>query len=186
MGYTTEFTGTFKLDKPLTAEQIEYLNMFSGSRRMNRDASKIKSLKGRAKTMFGGDCGDALNSRCLTLLTNLDLPIGPNGDFYCGTGDFGQSNDDSVLDYNRPPASQPGLWCQWVPTEDGTGIMWNGMEKFYNYVEWLQYLINNFLAPWELKLNGEVEWQGEDSGDFGKIVVKDNVVTTKNGKVAYK
>ncbi len=84
-----------------------------------------------------------------------------------------------------PYPDVPGFWCQWVPTEDGMGLEWDGNEKFYNYVEWLEYLIEKFFIPWGIKLNGEVEWEGEESGDLGIIIVKDNEVTTKEGKVTY-
>jgi hypothetical protein len=66
------------------------------------------------------------------------------------------------------------------------GIEWDGGEKFYDYVEWLEYIINNFLAPKGYVLNGECPYQGEDSDDVGKIVVKDNVVTRLEGYIAYK
>ena len=94
---------------------------------------------------------------------------------------FGQDDDPSVIDHNDPPKNQPGLWCQWVPSADGEGIEWNGGEKFYYYVEWLNYIIKNFLIPWGLVLNGTVKWRGEDFNDAGKIIVKDNVVS----KVTY-
>jgi len=98
---------------------------------------------------------------------------------------MGQEQDASVVDYNHPPQGQPGSWCQWVPTNDLTGIEWDGGEKFYEYVEWLTYLIENFLKPWGRVLSGEVEWEGEDRYDRGKIVVKDNVVTSKEAHVVY-
>lgn len=81
--------------------------------------------------------------------------------------------------------SYPGIWCDWAPTEDGMGIEWNGAEKFYDYVEWLQYIIDNFIKHWGYVLNGEVTWEGEGSGDLGKIIVKDNVVTHKRGRIVY-
>lgn len=81
--------------------------------------------------------------------------------------------------------SEIGLYCQWVPTKDGKGLEWDGGEKFYEYVEWLEYLIKEFLAPKGYVLNGEVTWEGEESGDLGKIIVKNNVVKTKEGKVTY-
>jgi len=74
------------------------------------------------------------------------------------------------------------LWCKWAPTKDGTGIEWNGIEKFYNYVEWLEYLIVNFLGPWGYQLNGEVKYQGEDPGDFGIIEVTNNTVKLREGR----
>lgn len=43
-----------------------------------------------------------------------------------------------IFKCDRPPRSQPGLWCQWGPRDDGAQILWVGSEKFYNYVDWLQ------------------------------------------------
>lgn len=99
---------------------------------------------------------------------------GVEGEFYVDGNDY---SDNNIIDSNRPPSTQPGLWCQWVPTEDGMGIEWDQGEKFYNYVEWLVYLVDNFLAPKDYVLNGEVEWYGEGREDTGTIVVKDNVVS---------
>lgn len=79
----------------------------------------------------------------------------------------------------------PGFWCQWIPTNDAKGIEWDGNEKFYNYVEWLQVIIDKFLIPNGYVLNGEVQWEGEESGDLGNIVVKDNIITVQQGKVVY-
>jgi hypothetical protein len=178
VGYSTDFFGSFKLDKPLTDTQIEYLKMFSDTRRMKRDNSKLVE-------MFKANKG---NKRCFELMNMLNIPYETNGEFYCGTGFCGQdggygfNNDPSVIEYNRPPSTQPGLWCQWIPTDDGTAIEWNGTEKFYDYVEWIEYLITNFLSSWGFKVNGMVEWQGEDHEDIGVIKVVDNVVKTCVGK----
>lgn len=179
MGYTTEFYGSFQLDKPLTAMQVEYLNLFADTRRMKRDPANIHMMKMEGRG----------NKRCFELLEKLKLPIGGEGEFYCGTGYAGQDGgymnntvDNSVADYNSPPEGQPGLWCQWNPSDDGTEIIWDGSEKFYNYVEWIEYLITNFLKPWGYKLNGIVEWQGEERSDTGVIQIVDNEVTTHSGK----
>jgi hypothetical protein len=72
-----------------------------------------------------------------------------------------------------------------VPNDDGTAIVWDGGEKFYEYVDWIEYLINNFLQPWGYVLNGEVEWFGEDRDDRGLIVVDNNAVSTKTAVVSY-
>jgi len=80
----------------------------------------------------------------------------------------------------------PSYWCQWVPTDDGKAIHWDGVEKFYEYEDWLLYIIEHFIAPWGCKLNGEVEWAGEDSEDLGRLVVKDNVLTVFDGVVEYR
>jgi hypothetical protein len=102
-----------------------------------------------------------------------------------GKEDFGQGQDDSIVNYNTPPSGQPSLWCQWVPNENGTAIEWDGGEKFYEYVDWIEYLISNFLAPWGYVLNGEVEWSGEDRDDRGMIIIDNNIVTTKRAVVSY-
>jgi len=157
--------------------------MFANTRRMTRDPVKIQVMKAAGKG----------NTRCFQLMDALNLPIGHNGEFYCGTGMAGQDGgfgnkgaDDSIVEYNMAPGErsggQPGLWCQWNPSEDGTEIAWDGSEKFYHYTEWLEYLIDVFLKPWGYKVNGMVEWVGEDNSDIGVIEVVDNVVETHEGK----
>lgn len=94
-------------------------------------------------------------------------------------------NKFSEDDHREEDKGFPGIWCQWIPTEDGKCLEWDEGEKFYNYVEWLEYLIKEFLAPKGYVLNGEVEWTGEENGDIGLIIVKDNIVTTKEGKIVY-
>lgn len=102
---------------------------------------------------------------------------GVEGEFYVdGVGLFGQGEDGTIIDYNEPPSTQPDLWCKWRPTDDGAAIEWDGAEKFYAYVEWLEYLITNVLAPKGYVLNGEVRYQGERQDDRGRIVATDNKV----------
>jgi hypothetical protein len=160
MGYTTKFTGKFTLDRPLSEAQAEYLRAFAMTRRMKRadyDASTRPDPKREAV--------------CLSL-------GGPDAPYFVGGSGFrGQGRDKSIRDYNEPPSGQPGLWCQWIPTEDGAGIEWDGGEKFYNYQEWLEYLVQHFLAPWGFILNGAVRWQGEERDDRGFLYVKNNVVS---------
>lgn len=150
MGYTTDFTGSFKLNKPLDPDTLKLLRGLSGTRRMARKVD--------------------------------EKLYGIEGEFYIdGSGDFGQDKDDTVIDYNCPPRTQPSLWLQWIPNHDGTEIEWDGNEKFYGYIEWIQYLIDKILKPRGYKLNGTVEWEGENSNDFGRIVIKNNKVTIKKG-----
>jgi len=49
-------------------------------------------------------------------------------------------------------------------------------EKFYGWLEWLEYIIRYQLKPWGYLLNGQVSWRGENSGDSGIIYVKNNRV----------
>lgn len=116
----------------------------------------------------------------------LPPEFGVEGEFYVDGGGYaGQDREPSIVDYNNPPCTQPSLWCQWIPSEDGTTIQWDGNEKFYSYVEWLQYIVSRVLNPKNYILNGEVEWQGEDPEDFGKIIVVDSIVYVKVGKRQY-
>jgi hypothetical protein len=167
MGYTTEFTGSFAIDRPLSPEHAAYLRQFSGTRRMKRVSDKTEAFPDPVRHAVG-------------------MPVGIDGGYFVGgSGWAGQGQDSSIVDYNRPPSGQPGLWCKWEPNEDGTAIEWNGHEKFYEWEAWLRYLVEHFLRPWGYTLNGEVEWEGEDQGDVGKIVVTDNNVTVKKGRIIY-
>ncbi|MFA5234770.1 MAG: hypothetical protein WC390_10255 [Sulfurimonas sp.] len=172
MGYSADFGGQFDLNKPLAPEHLAYLKAFSISRRMKRNAKIVEGCSDPVRIAAG-------------------LPIGLEGGYFVGNAenDFGQENDESIDvnrgDHNHPPSDQPGLWCQWIPNDDGTVIEWDGTEKFHNYVEWLKYLIKHFIEPWGYVLNGEVEWQGEERSDIGKIIVKNNDVQVKMGRIVF-
>jgi hypothetical protein len=73
-------------------------------------------------------------------------------------------------------SGRPCRYCQWVPTADGTEIQWDGGEKFYCWLEWLQYIVDHHLRPWGYVLSGQVRWSGENLDDAGIIYVKDNRV----------
>ena len=154
MGYTTYFDGKLSIDPPLTKEQVNYINKFSDTRRMQRDPAKLANLP------------DPIREA-------VDLPLGVNGGYYVGsTCDFLSGQDrDEVIQYNSPPSGQPGLWCQWVVSDDGSTLGWDGEEKFYEYGNWLRYLIEHFFSKWGRTLEGEISWQGEESDDRGVIYV---------------
>lgn len=157
MGYTTEFEGEFKVHPTLKPEHRMYLYMFSRSRRMKRDEQKTATLPDPIRIA-------------------ADLPIGEEGAYYVG----GTNEDYSIIEHNKPPKGQPELWNQWIPTQDGTAICWDGNEKFYEYTAWLEYIIKHFLHPWGYVLNGEVQYSGEDDFDTGMLVVIDNKVIKHN------
>ena len=201
MGYSTDFFGSFKLSRPATAEEREYVNRIADTRRMQRDVNKLMELyKGEHGNPFAKD------------KTNADEVYGFKGEYFAkNDSNMGQSSDESIIDFNAASGEiawkdyngdwakreelqkalnadkikQPGLWCQWR-LDDETTLSWDGSEKFYNYIEWLQYLIVHFFEPWGIKVNGEVTWQGEDSNDMGKIIVTDNVIEIYEGEVEYK
>lgn len=167
MGYTTDFYGEFMLDKPLTPAHKAYLCAFNEKRHMARKVAQAKKMPDPIRAAVG-------------------LPLGRECEFFVGgLGFAGQDKDASIIDFNRNPSTQPGLWCQWVPNEDGTAIVWDGGEKFYYYVEWIEYIIENFLKPWGYSISGEVEWQGEEREDIGKIQISNNSVNVLHGSIIF-
>ena len=201
MGYSTDFGGSFQLSRPTTTVEKDFLDKLVETRRMKRDVNKLMEMfKGEHGYPFAED------------KTDPNQVYGYAGEYFVGGGgSMGQAQDDSIIDYNSPSGEigwkdykgdwalkqemedklnkdslkQPGLWLQWELSSDGTELSWDGNEKFYHYIEWLQYLIQHFFEKWGIKLNGEVQWQGEDSSDFGKIIVTDNVVEILNGERNY-
>lgn len=205
MGYTTDFSGSIKVSGNMTQEQFDYINKFSDTRRMKRDVKKLYDLyKGKYGKPNTDDMVDVDGIQVLNVYGN-------DGEYFVGN----PYDDRTVIDNNVPPGQpsyssgyastdwvtrqrlidegkcQPGLWCQWVLVSDNpihpenVTLKWDGYEKFYHYTEWLQYLINHFFKPWGLTLNGEIEWEGEESGDLGKIIVTNNEIKRKIGKVVY-
>lgn len=162
MGYTTDFYGSLEFNKPVAPWLVDYIDKFSKTRRVKRDPEKIKQqFPNWGDLCFNGDLGIE------------------GGYFIGGLGYYGQDKDESVLDNNEPSSDQPGLWCQWIIEDDK--LVWDGGEKFYNYEEWLNYLIDNFFEPLGYVLNGDIEWQGEEYDDLGTIHVVDNVVDMEYG-----
>jgi hypothetical protein len=115
------------------------------------------------------------------------------GPYYVNRGGFaGQDHSDKqIIDYNRPPVGQPGLWCHWVPSSEGRYIEWDEAEKFYNSVEWMKYLIEHFVGenPKARKdlpfltghvLNGTILAQGENIHDRWQLSVDNNQVSVKS------
>ena len=154
MGYATTFTGHFNFNKKPNNALKEYINDFSKSRRMKRDVNKIKESDANCKNnCFKGK-------------------LGIEGEYYIS------KDENSDVNYNCPPSIQPSLWCDWI-INDEHQLVWDGIEKFYNYKEWHEYLISNFFEGDEYILNGEIEFKGEYEEDHGFIVVENNHVEIK-------
>lgn len=159
MGYTTEFEGSCQFDTPLTQSQVAYIHAFSRTRRMKRDESLVSLLSDPLRNSVG-------------------LPIGCEGEYYVGDeGLF--PGEKGIIDCNCPAATQPGLWCGWTVSVDGTTFEWDGCEKFYSYIEWLHYMIDNFFAPWGKHMSGIITWEGEDERDTGTIRINSNHVNVE-------
>lgn len=91
--------------------------------------------------------------------------------------EFAEMRHHHPKNHNRPDPNKPdAFYCQWVVDEGGSVLGWDGSEKFYNYTEWLEYLIRKFFGPWGYLLNGEVRFRGEEFSDYGTIFVRNNRV----------
>lgn len=173
MGYTTDFRGELSLTPPLTPEQLAYINAFNETRRMGRDPKVVMEYAKGEDGLPGAD------------KTKAEEVYGKYGEYYVGDNNVG------VFDVNSCPGQsevfgksdcQPGLWCGWTVYADDEShqtFEHDGGEKFYHYIEWLQYMIEKFFTPWGVLLNGEIEWRGEEWDDTGVITVVNNEVTVK-------
>ena len=162
MGYTTWFEGGLTPNKPFKKEFINYINAFSEKRHEPRDVEIIK----RSDPDWAKHC--------------LDGNLGPYGMYYVGNFDEGVIDRSLAKSYTCP-----GYRCDWCINEETGVVEWDGGEKFYQYTDWLIYLIENFFEPAGYILNGEFIWIGEDSEDRGKISVVNNKVSEFLGEIVY-
>ena len=156
--YNTTFIGAFKINKKLDKYVANLINGITTTRRMKRDISKLAKKFNISNEL-------------------AQMKYGIDGEFYYDTSDFkkfGQSNDNTIIDINSPPGDQPGLWCQWYYFEDANEIRWDQSDYFYNYVEWIKYIIEKILKPRNYNLDGKIKWKGDDPCDKGEIQIKSN------------
>jgi hypothetical protein len=70
----------------------------------------------------------------------------------------------------------PSRYCKWTVSLNKRALVWDKMEKFCNYVNWLEYLISHFFAVWGVQLNGTINWKGANRGNQGTITVKNKKI----------
>ena len=88
---------------------------------------------------------------------------------------------DKFKEQKHEDSYKPSIWLQWEVSV-GTSVdylEWDGVEKFYNHIEWLEYIIKYIFKVWGLVLNGKIRWIGEELCDMGIIEVKDNQVLAR-------
>lgn len=94
-------------------------------------------------------------------------------------------HEDSTGGTPKEAGWPDSYYCDWEPTDDGSAIQWNGAEKFYDYTEWIEFLVRRFIAPSGRVLNGEVRWSGEENGDLGVIRIKNNKVVASRAVITF-
>ena len=167
MGYTTWFEGGLTPNKPFKKEFVNYINAFSEKWHEPEDVEIIK----RFDPDWAKHC--------------LDGNLGPYGMYYVGSFDEGSFNKGIIDRSAAKGYTCPGYRCNWCINEETGVVEWDGGEKFYQYTDWLIYLIENFFEPAGYILNGEFIWIGEDSEDRGKISVVNNKVSEFLGEIVY-
>ena len=158
MGYHTDFTGGLEIfdkngkEAKLDDKTANLIIKLSETRRMKRDSQKLAT---RLRIS---------HEECIRL-------YGKEGEFYFHEdNDMGQTHTDDIVNFNYPPSTQPGLWCDWTYNYQDNVIEWNGSEKTYDSEEWINY-ISKILSPRGYTLRGNIYWFGEDRDDVGNINV---------------
>ena len=57
MGYTTDFSGRFELNKQLSPKMKQYLTLLNETRRMKRNTDEVFGVQGEFFVFGGGDFG---------------------------------------------------------------------------------------------------------------------------------
>ena len=167
MGYTTDFIGGFTV---LDAKTQKWARLKDGVRKLIIGLSETRRMK-----------------------RDVDEKYGVEGEFYVdGGGECGQAPESNIIEHNSPPATQPSLWCDWTVLSTSAklpqpfdNIVWNGGEKFYSYIEWINYIHEVILKPQGYTLDGTVEWLGEDPDDRGKIEYRNGELKVYRGTISY-
>ena len=84
---------------------------------------------------------------------------------------------EQIKQINNPPSRKdnptvPFDDSQWEVSEDGRYIEWmDDGGRSTAYLEWLDFICE-LLKGWGVTLSGTVTWDGEESGDIGRIKCK--------------
>lgn len=157
MGYDTAFKGCLFFNKPLSKNLADAINRYCSIRHcVYRDKGEQYGPDGK---WWDGD--------------ELDV------DWRKAIFEYDETERKKQEDYNQLADGLPSFYCQWKVSDDRREIVWDGGEKFYGYIQWLEIIIDHFLRPNLYVLNGEMEWQGEDASDTGIFCVCENKVYVK-------
>jgi hypothetical protein len=99
------------------------------------------------------------------------------------------THKESIINVSKPPRNQPGLWCRWMVKKEREifSLNWSPCNQFLYYIEWLEYLMENFIIPRNYVLNGSMdvlyeseEYFSENNEDEYKKVVVGTIVIVNN------
>lgn len=185
MGYTTDFHGEWAVTPPLTPEQVTYLHAFARVRACWNPV-QLEGIPDPIREAVGLPVGNQGRYFTGHLRVHADANREvPWPEFKAAPGFAGVRAgwiDRQAELLVKPtlfdsPTDEPDYPCQWVPTPEGDFIEWDQGEKFYDYVEWIEYLIHHFFKRWGNVLDGDIEWFGEEHWDRGIIRIVGNQVS---------
>ena len=86
-------------------------------------------------------------------------------------------------EYTTGREDAPGIWLKWnIYEEEGDHYLeWTGAEKFYRYYEWLELIVEKFLEPKQIYLQGRITYSGEETVDAGLITAHTQTTQQKSG-----
>jgi hypothetical protein len=73
--------------------------------------------------------------------------------------------------------------CSWTLNGEDC-LVWDGMEgngSVESCRDWLKWLQKTFFDGWGQELNGDLPYQGEETGDFGYLLVREGEVSLITG-----
>lgn len=191
MGYYTTFHGTLEITPPLQPHHKAYLERWFEMPHYRHDETALAKIPDPQREAVG-------------------LPVGPQGAFSVVVNQpddhwtrdgisieppkVGARAGLRMKDGPKTPDGMPNqsTWCPWNVVDDepnattlqiGEGS--GDSRKAYGFQDWLVYCLDKFFVPWGYKVNGAVQWEGEEREDIGEIVAKDNHVTFYDGKIVY-
>lgn len=160
MGYTTDFHGSIKIEPALSQEEADFLNAFSGSRRMNRAQGPYHIGSGD----FGQDRDD-------DIVDYNQPPPGQPG-LWC---QWVTNEDCTAIEWDGGEKFYCAEeWMQYIIEH------FIGSDPVAKKVD-----PEAFAFLQGHTLTGEIFAEGEETGDLWKIEVRDNVVTRVEGHVSY-
>jgi len=89
----------------------------------------------------------------------------------------------SVLEGVPTNFDTPRSPCGWTLDEEAS-LVWDGMEgngSVDTCRDWLKWLQTTFLDGWGQELNGDLPYQGEETGDFGYLLARGGMVSLITG-----
>lgn len=158
MGYTTEFAGFVTIDPPLNAEEIAYLQLFSCTRRMDREQGPYHAVD------------DGANGQSDTTgVREYNRPPAGQPGLWCGW---------TVTD-----EGDQIIWDGGEKFYDAEKWMAYLVEHFLKpgaiAASTLPFLQANHVC------NGEIDAQGEESDDRWKLIVENNRVGTRHASTIF-